>query len=134
MAELPSVEQAGTATVWFTTQAGITATVLAVFCIVLIANQIWMVRRHAAEILALNSAHAELVKALGAGHHVTIEALIAKWIDQVTEWAKRIDGFRGDIKDAFGENNAIADKVVDALMNVKLEIARMGGRSDHARR
>lgn len=133
MADLPSVEQAGGAAVWFTSQAGVTALVLAVICIVQFVALWWRDKRHEAERVALIAGHAALVKALDAGSKITIEALIGKWIEQATEWGKRIDGFRGDIKDAFGENNDIADKVVGALNELKIEIARMSGRGERGR-
>lgn len=44
MPEIPSNQEIGGATVWFTSQAGITATVLAVFCVVLIVAIVFLVR------------------------------------------------------------------------------------------
>lgn len=127
MAEMPSVEQAGQGAVWFTSQAGITATVLAVVCIALAAGLVWSVRNCRIELAAMAKSHAEHVKAVDGAYRVTIEAM-------AQEWGKRIDGFRQDIKDAFGENGDIADKVVAAMNNLGLEIARMSGRVDHDRR
>lgn len=46
MAELPNAEQVGSATTWFTSQAGITATVLAFVSIVLFGGIIWILREH----------------------------------------------------------------------------------------
>lgn len=112
MADLPTVEQAGSATVWFTTQAGITATVLAVGCIILLTALIWSMRHCRKELRDQASEHAVHVK------HLT------------EEWGKRIDQFRADVKEAFGQNDGIADKVVEAMNNLKLEIARMSGRSE----
>lgn len=112
MADLPSAEQVGTGTVWFTSQAGITATVLAFVCIGLALGLIWSIRscRNAAS--DANTIWTASVTVMQA------------------EWAKRMDQFRADIKEAFNQNDEIADKVVEALNGVKIEIARMSGRRD----
>lgn len=44
-----STQDAAGAAIWFTSQAGITALVLALFCIVLIASHIWSTRQHRKE-------------------------------------------------------------------------------------
>lgn len=49
MADIPTADQVGTATTWFTSQAGITATVLAFVSIVLFAYVIWQEREHKKE-------------------------------------------------------------------------------------
>lgn len=108
-----SAEQAGTATVWFTTQAGITATVLAIVCIALAIHAVW------------REIHCRKER----------EASEAAWKEAVRElteaWGRRVDQMRGDVKDAFGQNAALADKIVEAMNGLKIEIARMSARRGH---
>lgn len=49
MADIPNTEEVGHATTWFTTQAGITATVLAFVAIVLAVFVIYLIRKHEKE-------------------------------------------------------------------------------------
>lgn len=125
MADMPSVEQAGNATVWFTSQAGITATVLAVVCIALAAALVWSVRNCRHELAGLKREHEAVLLAIKDGHEERL-------LNLLSEWGKRIDGFRSDIKDAFGQNSDIADRVVEAMNKLGLEIARMSGRRERA--
>ena len=71
----------------------------------------------------------------------TVETVNAAWIKAIDElsrakdaqiegWAKRMDQFRADVKEAFNQNDAIADKVVDALHKLNIEVARVGARRD----
>lgn len=103
-------DQVGGATVWFTSQAGITATVLAFVCIGLCCGLVWAVRTCRASLKDANDA----------------------WVKAISEmevrWGARMDQFRGDVKEAFNQNDSIADKVVEALNGLKLEIARRSGR------
>ena len=123
MADLPTVEQAGSATVWFTTQAGITATVLAVGCILLLAALIWSIRHCRQELTGMAKSHAADLKTASDAYEKRLK-------EMADAWGKRIDQMRDDIKEAFGQNSDIADKVVAALHSVQNEIARMSGRHD----
>lgn len=116
MTELPSPEQAGTAAVWFTSQAGITATVLAIICIVQFVALVWVIRAFR--------------KSVEGAHDKAHGHWSGKTDDMQKAWGARIDQFRSDVKEAFGQNDEIADKVVDALGKLQIEIARMSGRSD----
>jgi uncharacterized protein YjbJ (UPF0337 family) len=116
MTELPSPEQVGTATTWFTTQAGITATVLAFVCIAEAIGLVWAIRA--------------CRKALGDANEKSHAHWSSKTGEMQEAWGKRIDQFRADVKEAFGQNDEIADKVVDALGKLQVEIARMSGRND----
>lgn len=112
MADIPSPEQIGTAAAWFNSEAGITATVLAVVAMLeaaaLVAGVLWCRR--------------------------SIKDVNEAWVKTVTElsnlWSARIDQMRTDVKDAFSQNDAIADKMVDAMHGVEKEIARMSGRRE----
>lgn len=109
MAEIPTPDQVGGATVWFTSEAGIVATVLAFVSISLAIALVWTVR-------AWRNSQAESEKAW------------AKTIESLTQaWGARMDQFRADVKEAFAQNDDIAEKVATALENVKLEVARMSG-------
>jgi len=96
-----SAEQAGSAAVWFTTQAGIAATILAVVCICLAIGLVWAVR--------------------------TCRQALS---DADAAWGVRFDQLRKDIKDAFGQNAAIADRVVNALHALQMEIARLSAKRE----
>jgi len=134
----PSVEQAGDATVWFTTQAGITATVLAVVSISLAIGLVILAklcrssfldvtREHTATVTQLKTDHERILLAVKDSHEAVVLGL-------TTAWGKRLDDFRADIKEAFSQNDDIADKVVAALQGVQNEVARMSGRMDYAKR
>lgn len=117
-------EQVASATTWFTDKAGITATVLAIVAIAEALGIIWLVRKCAAAVENANTnAHKHWSQKFVDSH----EAAQVK----VQEWGARIDQFRADVKEAFGQNDDIADKVVDALNKLQLEIARMGARRGH---
>lgn len=116
MADLPSAEQAGSAAVWFTTQAGITATVLAAMCLCLGGALVWSIKHCREEVTKQAEAHAAQMKAC------------------VDEWAKRLDNFRADVKEAFNQNDVIAEKMVTAMHLVQTELARMGGRRERESR
>jgi len=107
-----STDQIGSATVWFASNAGIAATILAFVCIALAIDRVWTQRRHEK---ALKDANDSWVKAL---------------TELAENWGKRIDQIRGDTKDAFGQNAALADKMVEAMHSLKIEIARMSARRD----
>jgi hypothetical protein len=103
-------EQVGSAFMGFTSVAGVTAAVLAVVCIALAVAYVWERRSCRAELKAANDS----------------------WIKSINElvdsWGKRIDQIRGDTKDAFGQNAVLADKMVEAMNSLKIEIARMSAR------
>lgn len=107
-----TVEQAGTAAVWFTTQAGITATVLAVVCICLGAALVWSMRHCREELRKMAEVHNKELAELSL------------------TWGKRIDQFRTDVKEAFGQNSTLADKMVEAMHSLNIEIARMSARRE----
>jgi len=107
-----SADQVGTATTWFTSEAGITATVLAFVSLALAGGLIWAVKSCRDALRDANAVWA-----------LQIEHL------QKT-WGVRLDQFRTDVKEAFVQNDDIADKVVTALHSVQNEIARMSGRRD----
>jgi hypothetical protein len=116
MADIPSAEQVGSAATWFTTQAGITATVLAFVAIAEAVGLVWVIRACRKDQRdAHDKAH---------GHWA------GRTEEMQKDWGKRIDQFRADVKEAFGQNDEIADKVVDALGKLQNEIARMSGRFD----
>lgn len=120
---VPSPDQVGTASVWFTTQAGISATILAVVCVCMATYIVWREREcRKAEDLT----NARWIKA--------IESMAREWVKTVDtmgdEWARRIDQFRADVKEAFNQNDSIADRVVEALNNLKIEVARMSARRE----
>lgn len=108
-----TTEQAGSAAVWFSTNAGVTSLVLAVVCICLSSYLVWR------EIQCRKTA----------------EANNSAWMEQVRElteaWGRRVDQMRGDTKDAFGQVAILADKMVDAMNSLKIEIARMSARRGH---
>lgn len=112
MPDAPTVEQAGTATVWFTSQAGITATVLAFVCLGLAGGLVWAIRT------------------CRRSHEETNASWLAAIDKMQAEWGRRQENFRSDVKEAFNQNDEIADKVVEALNGVKIEVARMSGRRD----
>lgn len=112
MADIPTPDQIGSATVWFTSQAGIAATILAFVAAVEAIGFIWAVRRCEK---FLKDANDSWIKASA---------------DMADAWAKRIDQMRLDVKEAFNQNDSLADKMVEALHSLKIEIARMSGRSD----
>lgn len=107
-----TTEQAGTAAVWFTTQAGITALVLAVVCIALAIHAVWREIHCRKEREANDAAWKEAVR-------------------ELTEaWGRRVDQMRADVKEAFAQNADIADKVVTALHAVQMEVARLSARRE----
>lgn len=120
---VPSPEQVGTAGVYLTSQAGISNTILVFICGCLLAYTIW---REIECRKAAKDTEAKWIKA--------VELMAREWAKTVDtmgdEWARRIDQFRADVKEAFNQNDSIADKVVEALNNVKLEVARMSARRE----
>lgn len=116
MTELPTPEQAGAAASYLTDKAGITATVLAVVCIAEAVGLVWAIRA--------------CRKALHDSHDKAHAHWSVKTSEMQEAWGKRIDQFRTDVKEAFGQNDDIADKVVDALGKLQNEVARMSGRID----
>lgn len=112
-------DQVGSATVWFTSQAGIAATILAFVLIAVSAAFAWHVRASRRQIAELNDSWIKAIEKLSKG-----------WGEQTEGWGKRMDQFRADIKEAFNQNDAIADKVVDALHKLTVEIARVGARRE----
>lgn len=94
-------EQVGSAAVYLTDRAGIAATILAFVSIGLAAGLVWAVR-------TCRQALKDADKA----------------------WGARFDQLRGDIKEAFGQNAAIADRVVNALHALQMEIARLSAKRD----
>jgi hypothetical protein len=134
MADLPSTEQLGSATTWFTSKAGITATVLAVVAIAEAAALVCLIRRHDKHVAAAHAAaHTHWAEKFEAAEKLwrgKFEDAETAWKLKVTEWAARIDQFRTDVKEAFNQNDNIADKVVDVLTKLQIEIARMSARRD----
>lgn len=119
MADIPTPEQMGSAAVWFNSQAGISATVLAVVAIaeaVGLVAAAWWCRK------SLREANEDWLKSI-----VKVETA---WLEKQDEWAKRVDNMRSDVKEAFNQNDKIADKMVAAMHSVQTEIARLGGRRD----
>lgn len=118
MAEIPipTVEQAGAGAVYLTEQAGISTTILAVVAISLALGLVvaaWWCRK------ALREQNAEWIKA--------VASMQATWLANQEEWKRMIGNYRSDIKEAFNQNDEVADKMVEAMNAVKLEIARMSG-------
>lgn len=114
MAEIPipSVEQAGQGTVWFTSVAGITATVLAFVALGLAVAYVW-------ERMSCR-------KEIAANNKLWVDA-----IERLTKaWGERIDQIRGDTKEAFGQNGTLAEKMVEAMNTLKIEVARMSARRE----
>jgi hypothetical protein len=116
MADIPSAEQVGSAATWFTTQAGITATVLAFVAIAEAIGLVWAIRA--------------CRKALEGAHDKAHGHWAGRTEEMQKSWGTRIDQFRTDVKEAFGQNDEIADKVVEALGKLQNEVARMSGRID----
>lgn len=115
MPDIPTPDQVGTATTWFTSQAGITATVLAFVSLGLAAGLIWAVKSCRDALEKANTAWVVAIK------------------EMQDSWAKRVDNMRADVKEAFNQNGDIADRVVEAMNKLGLEIARMSGRNDRVR-
>ncbi len=107
-----SPDQAGSAAVWFTTQAGVTALVLAVVCIALAAALVWSVRDCRQELAAQANKHKMELR------------------DLAETFRDRIENFRTDVKEAFNQNDEIAKEVSKALHQVALEVAHMKGRRE----
>lgn len=105
-----SADQVGSATIWFTSQAGIAATILAFVAIIEAIIIFWGIREWRDSIASVNKA----------------------WIDRIKElteaWAVLLGNYRGDIKEAFNQNDAIAEKLIAALHALQMEIARMSAR------
>lgn len=110
MPEVPNNEQLGDAAVWFSTQAGVTALVLAVVCIVLAIYVIYREIECRKERKAASAAWAEAIRELSEGY------------------GRRVDQMRNDVKDAFAQNDKIAEKVVSALHALQMEVARLSAR------
>jgi hypothetical protein len=110
--DVPTVEQAGSATVWFTSQAGIVSAVLAIISIALACGLVWAVLTCRKALKDANTA----------------------WVTAMDKmqllWGARIDQMRGDVKEAFGQNAKVAEAMVAAMKGVELEIARLGGQYD----
>lgn len=111
MAEI-TAEQAGTAAAYLSDRAGITAAVLAVVCVGLSIYLVWREMHCRREREASHVAWTETIR-------------------QLTEaWGNRVDQMRGDVKEAFNQNAALADKMVEAMHSLRLEMARLGARRD----
>ena len=112
MPEVPSNQEIGSAAVWYSTQAGILSLTLAVVCIALSIYVIWRDYQCKKEREASNAAWMESIR-------------------ELTEaWGRRVDNMRADVKEAFTQNDKIAEKVVSALHILQMEVARMSARRD----
>ncbi len=110
MAEI-TAEQAGTAAAYLSDRAGITAAVLAIVCVGLSVYLVWREIQCRKERETSHAAWTETIR-------------------QLTEaWGNRVDQMRGDVKEAFQQNAKLADRMVEAMNTVRIEMARMSGGS-----
>lgn len=103
-------DQLASGAAWYSSQAGVTALTLAVVCICLAVGLVWTVKQWRG---AISETDAKWTAALDA-----VEKRLAAVLD----------GFRGDIRTNFKVTDDAADKVVEALHSVKIEVARLSGR------
>lgn len=92
METLPTAEQVASGTTWFTSQAGISSTILAVFCIVIAAVLVWMIREHKKERAEIRS---ELFGNKAEGVVGVVPDLIARVEKLRTESWASIDAMMG---------------------------------------
>lgn len=149
MAELPSVEQAATATTWFTSQAGISSTILAIVSFLLLGVLVWMVREHKKERAELR---VELFGDKSAGIVGIIPDLVARceklrvesWnsIDNLmavqTEGNKELEGRRRQdgiaqfqkLDGILAEVKAMSQGDLEHHHRVEAQVARLDGSHD----